>query len=678
VSRFSPLAQLLALLLAAALAVRPLFHGVEVATILAFWAIVLGELVVPGVLLARGLRLVAPGERGLLLGQGATLGLALQGLALLAGRALGAPWLTTSLCLAAAAAGFLLGRRPAPVEPAPSSAADAAGATSATLAVTLVAVLLLPLASAARPAQPLPLDLLFHSGVAAELRHRWPLEDPRVAGVALHYHLLAYALPVAASELARAPVADSVFALAPLAWLALVALQMRNAGCALFGSAWAGAAAAAVVLFHVDPGRFVGLGPGAFNSFLATGIYGSPTTLCGLVLLCGFALSLDAWLLRHERRQLVALGLLAAAASAAKTTVLPVPLAALALAALVSAWRGRRVEARRIAAALGVAALCGAPFTLWQNAAAESYSAMAGLGFAKAFSSSGFASWLARSFGGDATRGLTAAPAFVVWLIGYLGLAGVAAGLWLVREGRRLSAIQTWALSGFAAGLGASLLLDVPGLSQLFFAYNGQLLLGLFAGAELAWAWRRPRGTLVVATLVVLALAALPNLEQLARALPAACRQDAEAAAYQPSPVESAYAAGLGWLRAHASRDAVVFADNPSLRLSALGEVRLYYENGIYTPRAWRVGPGREPWPERVALQERLLRRPDAAALAAARHAVGPGPRLLVVADAVQSRVDAGFVPAALGAVPRRRLFPQELFALRFVNDAMQVYEARE
>ena len=170
----------------------------------------------------------------------------------------------------------------------------------------------------------------------------------------------------------------------------------------------------------------------------------------------------------------------------------------------------------------------------------------------------------------------------------------------------------------------------------------------------------------------------MPSLDQLGRALPAACRLDAAALAHQAAPAERDYARGLAWLRSHASTDAVVWADNPSLLLSALGEVRLYYENGLYTARAWRVGPGREPWPERAALQERLLRRPDRAVLDEARRAIGPGPRLLVVADAVQSSVEAGFVHVSLGAVPRGRLFPQELFELRFVNDAMQVYEARD
>ena len=77
------------LALGAALVWRPLAHAVPLATVLVFWATVLGQLVVPGVLLARGAGLCAPNDRWQMLGQGATLGLALQGLAMLAGRALG-------------------------------------------------------------------------------------------------------------------------------------------------------------------------------------------------------------------------------------------------------------------------------------------------------------------------------------------------------------------------------------------------------------------------------------------------------------------------------------------------------------------------------------------------------------------------------------------------------------
>jgi hypothetical protein len=662
-----------AVLLGAALVVRPWAHGVPAATVLAFWATALGQVVVPGALLYRGARLGPANDRWLLLGQGATLGLALQGLAMLAGRALGASWLPTVTALGAAGIGLALQHRRAEGPPE-----HAGPAPTFTLAVALASVLLQPLASAEQAATPMPFDLLFHAGTAGELRHRWPLEDPRVAGVPLHYHVLAYALPVEAADLVDAPLADPLFALAPLFWVSLLALQAANAGRVLLGDGRAGALGAAISLLHTDPGRVLGLAPGAFNSHLATGIYGSPTTVCGLVLVAGLTVSLEAWIRRGERRQLVAVLLLAAAASGAKTTVLPVVLGGLALPTVHALVRRQQVELRRLAEALAVVAVAGTPLTLWQTGGAESYSSMAQLGPGAAFSRSGFAAAVRQSLGPGMVSGLAGVLTLGVWLVGYFGLAGVAATLWLLRRRDRLSSIQTWALGVVAVGAVAALLLDVPGLSQLFLLYNGQLLLGLFGGAALVQVSRRPRGVGEVAAALVVALAALPSADHLVRGLPAAFRADTEAAAWTPSPVERDYEDGLAWLRAHASRDAVVWADNPSLLLSGIGEVRLYHENGLYSARAWRVGPLHEPWPERVALQERLLRRPDTATVAEARHAVGQGPRLLVVADAVQSRIEAGLVVASIGPVPPGVLLPEELFARRFRNGAMHVYEARE
>ena len=58
----------------AALVLRPAAHGVPGPTLASFWATVLGQVVVPGVLLCRGAALCPPGDAWLLLGQGATLG----------------------------------------------------------------------------------------------------------------------------------------------------------------------------------------------------------------------------------------------------------------------------------------------------------------------------------------------------------------------------------------------------------------------------------------------------------------------------------------------------------------------------------------------------------------------------------------------------------------------------
>jgi hypothetical protein len=653
---------------------RPLAHGVPIGTVAAFWAVALGQAVVPGVLLFRGARLWPRSDAWIGLGQGATLGLAIQGVAVLAGRALGAHWLPVLAAAAMAAAGLALARRPAPL---PEEKPGTPSASALTPLVALGAVLLQPLASAERLGEPVPADLLFHAGNAGELRHRWPLEDPRAAGIPLVYHLLAYALPVAAADAAAAPVADPLLALAPLLWVALLALQASNAGRILFGDARAGGLAAAVALFHADPGRLLGLGPGAFNSHFATGVYGSPTTVCGLVLLASLLLALEAWRTEGAFRHLAVLGLLAGATSAAKTTVLPVALGGLAVAAACSAWSRRPVERRRFVVALAVAGAAGAPLTLWQPGGPEGYSAIVRFGPGAAFSTSPFAHAAARALGPGAVSGPVAGPAFLAWLVGHLGLAGVAAAVWLARRRDRLSPLHAWALGAAAVGGIAALLLDVPGLSQLFLLYNAQLLLCLYAGAGLAAALRRPRSAADLAVATLLALAALPAAAGLLRTLPASVRGDALSAQWRPSPELLDYAEGLAWLRAHATRDAIVFADNPSMLLSGIGEVRLYYENGIYTARAWQAGPSRDPWPERSALQERLLRRPDRSALEESRRATGGAARMLVVADRVPLRIEAGFVIATPGPVPPWRFFPEELFERTFANGAMQVYEGR-
>jgi hypothetical protein len=671
-----------AVALLAALVLRPLAHGVPWPTIASFWATVLGMGVVPGVLLCHGAGLAPRRDAWLLLGQGTTLGLALHGLAFLAGRAASAAWLPVAVALGAALLGLALGRRASGGGGAGPRGVDAGpGAPAALLTLTaaLLACLLQPLVSVERLGEPVPADLLFHAGNAAELRHRHPLQDPRAAGLALNYHLLAYALPAEAADRAAAPVADPLLALAPLLWVALLALQLSNAGRAMFGSAAAGGLAAVVALLNADPGPLLGLARGAFANHFPTAVFGSPTTVVGLVLLAGLALPLGRWLEAGERRALLVAAVLAAAASGAKASVLPPVLAGLGLCAAWDGLHRRRAEAGRAALAALVLLAAGFPLT-WSVALGESsYRTILRWGPGALFAQAPFTA-AARALLGTTEGGSLGAwtPAvFAAWLLGHLGL--VAAGLvaWLVLRRDPLSVTQRWALATAAVGFALALAMDAHGTSQLFFAYDGHVLLALFAGHGAALSGSRRPGARAVA--VALAACALLAAGRAARLLPAAVRADVASARSHPGPAASDYLQGLAWLRRHASRDAVVFADNPSLLLSAVGEVRLYYETGLYTARGWekRWAGELDPFPERMALQARLLRRPDAAALAEARRAAGPGPRLLVVADAVQSRIDSGFVRAAPGAVPPWHFFPEDLFERSFLNGAMQVYEAR-
>jgi hypothetical protein len=277
------------------------------------------------------------------------------------------------------------------------------------------------------------------------------------------------------------------------------------------------------------------------------------------------------------------------------------------------------------------------------------------------------------------TLPLLHAVLFAAWLLIYLGLAGIFALVWLWLRAEPLGSARVWALGLVATGLGSAMLVGTPDLSQLFFAYDAQVLLAMFAGSALCLAARQPLPRRS-ALLVVAAVLSWPSVDWVARQVPASLRRDAVEARRRPEPVTRDYLGGLSWLRRNAVTGAVVFADDPALLLSAFGETRVYYENGLYSPRWWQaiVHGTAEAYPDRVALETRLLRHPDADAIAAARRAVGPGQRILVVADHVPSRILDGFVLASPAAVPPGRLFPDPLFRLLFANQAMHVYEASD
>jgi hypothetical protein len=676
---------LLSLLLAACLVFRPQAYGVSRTDVAIFWLFVLLGVAAPGLVVCSALGLYRR-DPLLLVGQGFALGFVLQGVCFWGGRALGlGVGFSSALPFLASGATAILARRRTGL---PKDGGVASGGRLGLLLVALVGCMMQSLATTRLLGKPLPVDLLFHAGNAAELLHRWPLEDPRAAGIPLNYTVLAYALPAAVSGIGGLPVADALHGLAPLFWITLLALQTSNAGRVLLGDPLAATIGTLVVLLHEDPGGFLGLGRGAFSSHLPTALYGSPTTVCGLVLLASLAIVVGEVLStpRRARGLWPLLFFFALGASMTKATVVP---AAAGGAGLLAAWswlRGRLATARTAllcALTLGLAAL---PFTLRLGAGETSYREILRWSPGAIIQASPFTAWAAHALGvtafpaAEGPSALVPAPAWFIgliapfWLAGYLGLAAAGAWAWLFWRPTPPSDGERWALGVVVAGAAPAVLLAGHGLSQLFFLYNGQLLLGILAGSGIAAtmrAWPQARGKLIV-----LALAALPSLgpaKHLIVTRPAHDRREARSAL--PGDVAE-YAAGLSWLRTHASEGAVVFADNPSLLLSAFGECRMYYETGLFTPRGWQQkweGTD-EPFPERAALQEALLRRTGPDVVAATRRLFPPPVKILVVADSVQSRVEGGLTKVDIGPVRPDALLPPRWFERVFANRAMHVY----
>lgn len=665
---------LLAGVWAAVVVGRPLAAGAELRAVLAFWAVTAALVVLPGLCLLRLARLDTGLSLLTRLGQGGSLGLAFHGLSLLAAKALGLDWLSVAIPLSAVLVALpaLVRRRREGTQVHPKGS----GKSDITLLlVLLVGTLLQPLCTArALGHQPLPVDLLFHAGNAAELRHRWPLENPRIAGLPLNYHVLSYALPVDASRFSGTPVATNLLALAPLLWVSLLGLQLGAAGRALLGTPAPAALAAALVLCHADPGDVLGLGSGAFLSYLGSGVYGSPTTVCGLILLCGAAASLADWLTLGWRRRLPLAAVLTAAGTAAKASVLPPLLGGLALTAAWALARGRHGDARRAGLALAVVAAAGLPFLLWYTLGTGSYGPGLSWEPGAVYLKAPVRDVFVRSLGAGAGTVVGAG----IWLLGFLGPAAPGAIAWLALRDRPTEARELFAGGIVGVGLALALAVGSPGLWQLFFADNAQILLAVFGAAGMLHAARLPalRRTLLLG---VFALMAVPSLHWLVRSLRGAMVSDVANAGRQPDALVSDYLRGLAWLRANAATDAVVLADNPTLVLSAFGEVRLLHETALYSPGWWAQQPQglREPYPERTAAQQRLLRAPDAAAANAVRALVGGGRRLLVVADSTYARAISGLLLVEPGAVPPRPVFQPPAFQSLFANGAMQVFEVR-
>jgi hypothetical protein len=195
----------LGVLLAATLVLRPVAYGLALGSVAVFWTFVLLAVGVPGVALCWAAGWYRK-DAALLVGQGLTLGLALQGMLFLAGRALGVEGLAHALPFLALGVAAAAARQRKRIDASTGIPQAARGL----LLVALVACLLQPLVSLRLLGVPLPVDLLYHAGNAAELSHRWPLEDPRVAGLPLNYPVLAYAVPVETARLGSLPVADAL------------------------------------------------------------------------------------------------------------------------------------------------------------------------------------------------------------------------------------------------------------------------------------------------------------------------------------------------------------------------------------------------------------------------------------------------------------------------------------
>lgn len=524
-------------------------------------------------------------------------------------------------------------------------------------------------------------DLVWGMGFAAEALHHWPLTAPQVLGEPLRYHTFVFSEMAAASQVTGIELPVVVLRLVPISLLLLLILQLAHAGRRFTGNPWAGPAAAGLILLVGDLDLGAGR-PELLVGIYFSGLFLSPTQLLGLLfflpVIAVIADLLEGEGARPEPGTLGVLGILLFGCAGAKASILPVLVGGLVAYGL---WR-RRASAGWVAALV----LSGLAFVTSYVLLYSGSRGATDLGpFESAFLS--FPGQVIEPYS-DSAVGALAYP-FATWVT-VVALMLPLAGLAFSRlSARSLTPLQAWPLALLLVSMAAFFVLDLPGVSQLYFLWYGftaaallsaggllqgldrwradprgpgaaALLAGVAGGVALAVAPRSEglpvvvlyaaaaallggvvavfalglvdsRGAharwavLAVTTLLTAGaidgpLDRLPTLVSRALRGTEAVHREANPATERGLTRE--LARGLAWVRDHTDEDAVLAVNNhllvPAGRdsryfyYSALAERRVFVESWDYTDTALAIGlervrQGRQPFPERVALNDSVF-----------------------------------------------------------------------
>jgi hypothetical protein len=661
-------------------------HGISLTDGLRALAFLFSYVLLPGVALAYLLRLRLDGAVARL-SLGGALGMAHLTITFLLGRLLGSQsaWLFAPLLVGVTAVVSWIGRR--------GSSPWSAGSSSRVELAALVFIALLAqqqraLYSPERLESTIPTDLLFHAGNAAELKHHFPPQDPRIGGRELPYHFFSGIPPCAASVVTGLPVGKLALVVLPSIVISWMVFALAHAGRVFGGTDAAGVCAAALVMFHLDFAQTLGLPRDGFLSLLRSGLYLSDSTLLGLAGLLPLAVLLAAWHDEKERpawRLACAMVALSLWLSGTKASVMPVVVAGLLLTAVLTCVvRGQARAARPFTAAL-LLGIGAAPFALWLLTRHGSYSEMFRWAPGNVAVRSLFYNVLARDLGLIGMPGALAGHAWGVarpllrllltsgWIVGFLGLGAVLGAVRLGVDRRQSVPRHSWILAITICGLAIALAFDTPSLSQLYFAYNGQVLLAVLGGGFVVQVVRNRRVRWVAIPLLL--LAAAPMVRQALMGAIEGLGADLDAALQPASAEATHYVAGLEWIRANTSPRAVLVTKHGALAPSILAERRSFYSTGLFTPEGQRrrlLGLDPEPFPEWLALRTRAVDL-DPMALRSIAALLGGDPELLVIVDAVEVSGEPGVNTLRVSPLPGKGQAPAGM-ALLYSSDVMRVY----
>lgn len=527
----------------------------------------------------------------------------------------------------------------------------------------------------------------FHAENAGQFARLWPLGDPRLAGEALRYHVLGYTPHAVIDALVGLPVRETLLGTGTFVAPTFLALGFFVAARSVGAASWLASIASTVTMLHVDLleelGRYVGLDWRA-HSYLAAGLYRSPSTAIGLTALIGLLLLLREHLAATERstKRWVLLGAVAFLASGSKGSVMPPLWMGLGFVAVWSRFRGR-ASAPRAIEAWAVTFAASLPFTLWLTWSENSYArTMFHWAPARVQVFSPFQYSVASVFGRRAEE----LPVWAIvacaplWWAGFLGVAVAGAIAWWRAPGRGRDASEgVWAVT-FLAGFVPAYFLSAPGNSHVFFAYDSQVCL-VFLGTLGLVRWIgsvRRRAWIVV---VLATVSGIVQYDGSRRALAESTRPVLDVTG---DPAR--YRAGLDWIRESLPNDAMLVVDDVRMGVGAWTERRLFFATDGFSPWAHSrhdpyapVPPStteESPFRAQRDLQIRFFRRPTIEALAEVRRIAGDDVPLFAVRSNLHVSRPAGRFTCEVRDVEGVEEFASAIGA-RLVHDAgvLVVYE---
>ncbi|PTX97784.1 hypothetical protein [Opitutus sp. ER46] len=341
------------------------------------------------------------------------------------------------------------------------------------------------------PARTVFHDWMYLISRAGAIKGGWPLEDPSMAGTPLQYHYFMLVHVAAAAKATGIELSLLLLRLAVLPLGFVLITQAYVLGCRLShrisGGVVAGLLAVGVTEFSFSGDVLNPVFLGLFDRWL----FQSPTFLFGMVFFGALTLAVANEFgtpAPHGRRRLAWIALLAAAATGAKGTVVPLILTALACLIALRWWRDRALPRRKLvvwAAVAGSFALVyGSTMAAWGSgeAAFEPLSTMN----LSTFWTAHFPLWqreLAAWVSGSPGYWCAALACATVVLAGTEGVRLLALPFLLRRSWHRDAPLACWLGLLAMVCCGSGLLLHLNSYSELYILLPMRLPLAVLSAA---------------------------------------------------------------------------------------------------------------------------------------------------------------------------------------------------